>query len=158
MRPVDWEAVKKIYLQGISTGNATFQQQAPSWEEWDHGHLNSCRLLARVDGHVAGWAAISPVSNRCVYAGVAEVSVYVSQNYAGKGIGTKLLSILIEESEQNHIWTLQSGIFPENIPSLKLHQKLGFRKVGRREKIGRMNGVWRDVILMERRSIQIGLN
>lgn len=148
----DWEQVREIYLEGIATGNATFQKEAPSWEDWDNGHIKECRIVARLDNKVLGWASLSPVSSRCIYAGVAEVSVYVSQNSRGKGIGSKLLNSLIELSEQNGYWTLESGIFPENIASLKLHIKSGFREVGRRERIGKMDGVWRDTILLERRS------
>lgn len=152
----DWEEVRAIYLEGIATGHATFQKEAPSWEEWDLGHNAECRIVARLDGSVVGWAAVSSVSSRSVYAGVGEVSVYVSQKYNGKGIGSLLLRSLIEKSEQSGFWTLQSSIFPENIGSLKLHINHGFREVGRRERIGKMDGVWRDTILLERRSIIAG--
>lgn len=148
----DWPAVRAIYLEGIATGNATFESAAPEWERWDGGYLQCCRLVARVRGDVAGWAALSPISSRAVYAGVAEVSVYVSAGARGSGIGMALLSRLIEESEAAGIWTLQAGIFPENRASVELHQKAGFRIVGTRERIGRMDGRWRDVLLMERRS------
>lgn len=148
----DWEDVRRIYLEGIRTGNATFQQDAPSWEEWDQGHVPECRWVARTQGTVIGWAALSPTSNRCVYAGVAEVSVYVSEHHRGSGVGRHLLKRIIEDSEEYGYWTLQSGIFPENKASLELHRKFGFREVGRRERIGQMNGVWRDVLLLERRS------
>lgn len=158
MLSIDWDQVKEIYLEGIATGNATFQKEAPSWEEWDNGHILDCRIVARSNGKVLGWAALSPVSSRCVYSGVAEVSVYVSQNNEGKGIGSLLLKSLIEISEQKGFWTLQSGIFPENVSSLKLHYKSGFREVGRRERIGKMDGVWRDTILLERRSNEVGVN
>jgi L-amino acid N-acyltransferase YncA len=158
MLPDDWEQVREIYLEGIATGNATYQKEAPSWETWDNGHILECRIVARLDGKVLGWAALSPVSSRCVYSGVAEVSIYVSQSSKGKGIGSKLLKTLIEISEQNGYWTLQSGIFPENVSSLKLHIKSGFRKVGRRERIGKMDGAWRDTILLERRSNIVGIN
>jgi L-amino acid N-acyltransferase YncA len=154
----DWEQVREIYQEGIATGNATFQKEPPTWEDWDRGHILECRLVARLDGKVLGWAALSPVSSRCVYVGVAEVSIYVGQNSKGKGIGSKLLKSLIELSEQNGYWTLQAGIFPENISSLKLHSKFGFRKVGRRERIGKMDEVWRDTILLERRSNAVGMN
>ncbi|MCP3028493.1 GNAT family N-acetyltransferase [Halobacillus sp. A5] len=154
----DWEQVREIYQQGIDTGDATFEKKTPSWEEWDASHTKQCRIAARMGEKVAGWAALSPVSNRCVYAGVAEVSVYVRQNYKGKGIGHSLLEALIEQSELNGFWTLQAGLFPENIPSLKLHYKCGFREVGRRERIGEMNGVWRDTVLLERRSSKAGVN
>lgn len=156
MLPEDWEQVRKIYLEGIATGKATFQKEAPTWEEWDNGHLKECRLVARKNGGVIGWAALSPVSSRCVYAGVAEVSVYVSQDNSGQGIGSALLQALIELSEQKGLWTLQSGIFPENVPSIKLHLKHGFREVGRRERIGKLDGVWRDTVLLERRSRVVG--
>ncbi|MBT2642836.1 N-acetyltransferase [Bacillus sp. ISL-41] len=152
MRSVDWEEVRAIYLEGIATGHATFQKEAPSWEEWDSGHDAECRIVARVDRDVVGWAALSPVSSRSVYAGVGEVSVYVGQRYNGKGIGGLLLKSLIELSEQNGFWTLQSSIFPENEGSIKLHKNHGFREVGRRERIGKLDGIWRDTILLERRS------
>lgn len=154
----DWEQVREIYLEGIATGNATFQKEAPSWETWDKGHISDCRIVARLDGKILGWGALSPVSSRCVYSGVAEVSIYVGQNSRGKGIGSKLLNSLIKISEQNGYWTLQSGIFPENVSSLKLHVKYGFREVGKRERIGKLDGVWRDTILLERRSVIVGIN
>ncbi|XZF13447.1 N-acetyltransferase family protein [Chitinophagaceae bacterium MMS25-I14] len=150
--PNDWEAVKEIYLLGIRTGNATFQTEAPEWADWDKGHLKFGRLIATLDNKIVGWCALSPVSSRCVYAGVAEVSVYVHTDHLKKGIGSKLLDALIKESELNGIWTLQAGIFPENQGSLAVHTKAGFRIVGYREKIGQMNGAWRDTILLERRS------
>lgn len=152
MQPEHWDAVKKIYEEGIATGNATFQDKAPAQEEWDSSHLKSCRLVAVDDEDVIGWAALTPVSGRCVYAGVAEVSVYVGEGGRGKGIGKKLLAALIRESEREGIWTLQAGIFPENLSSIALHEKSGFRMIGRRERIGKMHGVWRDTILLERRS------
>lgn len=152
MLPGDWEHVSSIYKQGIDTGNATFQQTIPTWEEWDKSHLSFCRIVACFNEEILGWAALSKVSDRCVYGGVAEVSVYVSTSYAGKKIGTHLMQALITESEPKGIWTLQAGIFPENIASLKLHENTGFRIVGRREKIGKMNNTWRDTLLLERRS------
>jgi L-amino acid N-acyltransferase YncA len=152
MRDDDWQAVAEIYKQGIDTGNATFQQEIPAWEEWDKSHLKICRFIAEFNDEVVGWAALTPVSGRCVYAGVAEVSVYVSASYRGNKIGQQLLDKLIKASEQNGLWTLQAGIFAENIASIKIHEELGFRKVGYREKIGKMNGVWRDTLLFERRS------
>ncbi|WP_035179345.1 GNAT family N-acetyltransferase [Alkalihalobacterium bogoriense] len=158
MKREDWNLVKKIYNEGIATGNATFQTEAPSWEEWDDSHLSECRIVAKLGEEVVGWAALSPVSSRCVYAGVAEVSVYVSQTKAGKGIGSQLLDCLIKQSEENGYWTLQAGIFPENLGSLQLHKKLGFREIGRREKVGKMAGIWRDVLLLERRSQNVGVN
>lgn len=154
--PEHWPAVKAIYEAGLSTGNASFQTSAPSREEWDRGHLGHSRLVA-VDGDiVTGWAALTPVSGRCVYAGVAEVSVYISPDYRGQGVGKNLLGALITESEQNGIWTLQAGIFPENTASIRLHEGAGFRQVGYREKIGKMGSRWRDTILLERRSKIVG--
>ena len=155
--PEDWEAVKQIYEEGIATGQATFQQEAPEWDEWNNDHLKHSRIVARENGEVLGWAALTPVSGRCVYAGVGEVSVYVSAKARGKGLGKQLLQKLIEESEANNIWTLQAGIFPENVASIKIHEDRGFRVLGTRERIGQMNGVWRDTILMERRSKTIGV-
>ena len=157
MTPADWDDVRAIYLEGIATGNATFEKSAPDWERWDAGHLQSCRLLARAAGEVLGWAALSPVSSRCVYAGVAEVSVYVSERARGQGIGLLLLSELVADSERHGIWTLQAGIFPENQASIALHQRAGFRMVGVRERLGSMDGRWRDVVLMERRSAITGV-
>ena len=157
LRPGDWEEVKAIYLEGIATGNATFETAAPSWEQWDAGHLRFARLVARLERNLIAWAALSPVSQRCVYSGVAEVSVYVSASSRRSGIGRKLLQSLIDESEQNGIWTLQAGMFPENTGSLALHQSCGFCEVGRRRRIGKMNGIWRDTILLERRSPIVGV-
>ncbi len=153
----DWKNVSEIYGQGIETGNATFQQEIPTYTYWDNGHLKNCRIVAIKDNEVAGWAALTPVSGRCVYAGVAEVSVYVAYKNRGHKIGHKLLEKLIIESENEKLWTLQAGIFPENIASLKIHEALGFRKIGHRERIGQMNGIWRDTILLERRSKLIGI-
>ncbi len=152
MNAADWPMVAQIYKEGIETGIATFEQNIPYWEQWDQNHIKSCRLVARYDGHILGWAALSPVSSRCVYGGVAEVSVYVANNARGKKIGEQLLSELIAESEKQGYWTLQSGIFPENTASIGLHRKCGFRKIGYRERIGQLNGVWKDNILMEKRS------
>lgn len=152
MQPADWPTVRAIYLEGIATGNATFEQSAPEWETWDAGHLRVPRLVARSDGEMLGWAALSAVSGRCVYAGVAEVSIYIAGQARGRGVGTQLLARLIEVSEAEGIWTLQAGIFPENSASIALHQRAGFRIVGTRERLGQMNGRWRDVALMERRS------
>ena len=153
----DWEKVCEIYTQGIETKNATFQVKAPNWQDWNNSHLNTCRIIAELSGEIVGWSALSPISSRCVYGGVAEVSVYVSNEYSGQKVGTKLLEKLIEESEKNGIWTLQAGIFPENEASLKIHTNLGFRTVGYREKVGKMNGIWRDTILLERRSTKVGI-
>jgi L-amino acid N-acyltransferase YncA len=157
MLAANWENVKRIYEEGIATGNATFQTSAPSWEEWDSSHLQSCRLIAVDNDEVIGWAALTPVSERCVYAGVAEVSVYVAGEARGRGVGKKLLECLIKESEKNNLWTLQAGIFPENTGSIKIHEACGFRLIGRREKIGKMNDKWRDTILLERRSAIVGV-
>jgi phosphinothricin acetyltransferase len=153
----DWRAVRAIYESGIATGHATFQTEAPSWENWDRTHLSSCRLVARDDSrNVIGWAALSPVSARPVYAGVAEVSVYVAEDARGMGIGRRLLEALIAASEADGRWTLQAGIFPENAASLRIHESCGFRVVGRRERIGAHHGIWRDVLLLERRSRVVG--
>jgi L-amino acid N-acyltransferase YncA len=152
-----YSAITKIYLQGIATGFATFQTSAPSWEEWDKAHLKTCRILAKKDNEIIGWAALTQVSSRCVYEGVAEVSIYIEQEFRGKGIGKFLLSALIKQSEENGLWTLQSGIFAENIGSIALHEKCGFRKIGYREKIAKLNNVWKDNIIMERRSKTVGL-
>lgn len=157
MSPQHWEDVRKIYEEGIATGQATFQQSAPGFDEWNNDHLQHSRLVALENGQVAGWAALTAVSGRCVYAGVAEVSVYVSTLYRGKGMGNALLQALISESEKNAIWTLQAGIFPENKSSIKIHEANGFRLVGRRERIGQMNGTWRDTLLFERRSTLTGI-
>ncbi|UKJ07640.1 GNAT family N-acetyltransferase [Solitalea lacus] len=157
MQPEHWEAVKAIYEEGIATDNATFQLSAPDWAEWDQSHLKHCRLVIIEDNIVMGWAALTQVSDRCVYAGVAEVSVYVAEKYRGNGIGALLLNELVAESEKNGIWTLQAGIFPENKGSLALHQKFDFRLVGKRERIGKMNGKWRDTLLLERRSTKVGI-
>ncbi len=155
MQGTDWEAVKAIYLEGITTENATFQTCAPDWGTWDKSHLSSCRLVAERDKTILGWAMLSPISSRCVYAGVAEVSVYVAKKAQGKGLGCALLTQLVHDSEVNGLWTLEAGIFPENIASLNLHKCCGFREVGLREKLGKLNGKWRDVLLLERRSAAI---
>ena len=157
MAPGDWDQVKSIYLDGIATGQATFETSAPDWEQWEAAHLPFARLVARHGYDISGWAAISRVSQRPVYSGVAEVSVYVSGSHRGAGLGRMLLDALIEEAERNGIWTLQASIFPENTSSLALHRSCGFREVGRRTRIGKMNGVWRDTILLERRSARVGV-
>ena len=157
MKPEHWPQVKAIYEDGIKTGNATFETSAPEWETWDQAHLQQCRLVAVENDSVLGWAALVPVSGRCVYAGVGEVSVYVSTDARGKGLGKQLLQKLIEESEINNLWTLQAGIFPENIASIKIHEACGFRTIGKRERIGKMNNVWRDTLLLERRSDKVGI-
>ena len=156
MSPFDWAAVKAIYLEGIATGHATFEVDAPSWEVWDDAHLRFARLVGR-DGHkISGWAALSPVSRRKAYAGLAEVSVYVAADDRNAGVGRALLEALIAESEKNGIWMLQAVVFPENAATIALHLRCGFREVGRRERIGKLNGEWRDTILLERRSPLIG--
>lgn len=147
-----WPQVEAIYKEGIATGNATFATDAPTWEAWDGGRMRACRLVARRGDHVLGWAALSPTSDRCVYAGVAEVSVYVATSASGQGVGKRLLRALVVASEREGLWTLQAGIFPENAPSIAIHRACGFREVGRRERLGRMGERWRDVILFERRS------
>jgi len=152
MRVSDWEQVRAIYLEGIRSGHSTFETDAPSWEKWDEGHLDIGRLVMRDGETILGWAALSPVSKRHVYRGVAEVTVYVSENAQGQGIGRALLEALIDESEKNGIWMLQASIFPENVASVQLHLRCGFREVGRRERIAMLNGVWRDTLLFERRS------
>jgi L-amino acid N-acyltransferase YncA len=152
MQPEDWQAVRKIYLEGIATGNATFETEAPEWEAWDSKHLAICRLIAREANQVFGWAALVPYSSRSAYAGVAEVSIYIAKAARGLGVGTALLNTLISESEAAGFWTLQAGIFEENTASRILHRNCGFREVGYRERIGQLHGVWRNVILLERRS------
>ncbi|MFH6943422.1 GNAT family N-acetyltransferase [Flavobacterium sp.] len=148
----DWQQVRLIYEKGINTGNATFQTTTPTWEDWNNSHLATCRIVAESDDLLTGWAALTPVSSRCVYAGVAEVSVYVDTEHSGNGIGLALLNELVHLSEAEGIWTLQAGIFPENAASLRIHEKAGFRILGIREKIGKQNGIWRDTVLLERRS------
>jgi phosphinothricin acetyltransferase len=152
MRPKDWPRVASIYEAGIATGDATFETEAPPWDSWDRDHLAQPRLVASRKGVVVGWAALSPVSDRCVYQGVAEVSVYVDPRAIGQGVGRAVLRALVEASESAGIWTLQTGIFPENTASLALHQGCGFRIVGWRERIGQMGDRWRDVVFLERRS------
>ena len=150
--------VQRIYNDGIFTKNATFQTEAPEWDKWDQSHRKDCRLIAKIGDQVAGWAALSNVSNRPVYAGVAEVSIYIDSVFRGMGIGNQLMKQLIVASEQCGIWTLQAGIFPENSASLKLHLKNGFRIMGVREKIGKMDSTWRDVTQLERRSRVVGID
>jgi phosphinothricin acetyltransferase len=151
LRSLDWPEVAQIYEDGIATGVASFETAAPSWEAWDAAH-SDIRVVAELDGRVAGWCALSPVSDRCCYRGVAEESVYVASWAQGRGVGRALLEHVIEESEAEGIWTLQAGVFPENKPSLRLHLGCGFRLVGVRERLGEAGGVWRDVLLLERRS------
>lgn len=157
MQPEHWDQVKKIYEQGIATGNATFQTEAPTWKEWNEAHLAKGRLVAIDHNDIIGWAALTPVSGRCVYAGVAEVSVYVSEKARGKGIGKKLLAELVSRSETDGFWTLQAGVLRENESSIKIHLDCGFHLVGVREKLGQLKGVWRDVVLLERRSMVVGV-
>lgn len=152
-----YSQVVEIYLQGISTGIATFQTQAADWADWNRSHLHHCRIGAFEGDILIGWAALSPVSGRPVYAGVAEVSIYIAEDFRGRGVGKKLLLKLIEESESAGIWTLQSGIFSENKASIKLHQQCGFRIVGCRERIGKRDGQWKDNLLLERRSNIVGI-
>lgn len=152
MRPDDWPAVRAIYQAGIATGDATFETAAPGWDAWDAGHLAGHRLVATLGGRVVGWAALSPVSERCAYAGVAEASVYVATAAGGQGVGRALLERLVGGAEAAGIWTVQAGIFPENTASLALHRRCGFRTVGVRERLGKLDGRWRDVVLLERRS------
>jgi L-amino acid N-acyltransferase YncA len=152
LRADHWDAVARIYADGIATGHATFETEVPSWERWDAAHLADHRLVALSEHEVVGWAALSPVSDRCVYGGVAEESVYVAADARGRGVGRALLEALIERSEAAGIWTIQTGIFPENEASVRLHERVGFRIVGVRERLGQHTGVWRDVLLLERRS------
>ncbi len=152
----DWPQVRAIYLEGLATGQATFQTTAPDWPEWDAGHLAQCRLVARAGAQVLGWAALSPTAKRECYAGVADVSVYVATAARGKGVGNALLAALVEESERQGIWTLFSAVFPENAASLRLHLRYGFREIGRRERIAQLHGVWRDTVILERRSRLVG--
>ncbi|KAB3531615.1 N-acetyltransferase [Alkaliphilus pronyensis] len=152
-----WEEVAKIYKEGIETETATFQTDIPSWGEWDNSHIKQCRMVALLEGNVVGWVALSPISSRCVYRGVAEVSIYVSMNYQNRKIGTKLLKELNVQSEQYGFWTLQSSVFEQNVQSLVMHRNCGFRVVGTREKIGKTStGIWRNVVLLERRSAIVG--
>ena len=157
MKPGDWEDVRRIYAEGIATGNATMETEPPPREAWDSAHRKDCRLVARGPDGTLGWAALSPVSERCAYGGVAEVSVYVAAAARGRGVGRTLLEELVRASEEARIWTLQAGIFPENTASLAIHQACGFRVVGVREKFGRLAGAWRDVALLERRSARVGV-
>lgn len=155
MTPDDWAQVAEIYRQGIETGNATFETMVPSWETWDSAHIKNCRIVALTGNEVIGWAALVPVSSRKVYAGVGEVSIYIANDFKGQKVGSGLLKVLIEESEAAGFWTLQAVIFPENAPSVMLHQNNGFRIVGYRERIGQMRGTWRDTLLLERRSSKL---
>ena len=156
LRPGDWPEVARIFREGIATGNATFETAVPSWAAWDTAHVADHRLVAERNGLVVGWIALVPVSPRECYAGVAEVSAYVGERARGKGVGAELLAALVESSEPAGIWTLETGVFPENETSLRLLQRFGFRIVGTRERIGRLRGIWRDVVFLERRSEVVG--
>ncbi|WP_010098329.1 GNAT family N-acetyltransferase [Ornithinibacillus scapharcae] len=158
MDPFDWDQVEAIYVEGIQTGNATFDIAPPMWKDWDRGHLRHCRLVARENNQVVGWAALSQSVHKEAYSGVAEVSIYISQDVAGKGVGTMLLEELIRSSEEHGFWTLQALIFPENKASLQLHTKLGFEVVGTRKRVGKLHGQWRDVVFLERRSTIVGVD
>jgi phosphinothricin acetyltransferase len=158
MQPADWDQVSQIYTEGIATGFATFETITPTFNHWDNAHVAQCRFVAEENGEILGWVALSPVSSRCVYGGVAEVSVYISAKNRGKGVGKNLMEHLILESEKAGYWTLQSGIFPENLGSIKLHEKVGFRYIGKRERVGKIHGVWKDNLLFEKRSSVIGID
>lgn len=158
MQPADWDSVARIYAVGIAKGYATFEKSIPTFQAWDNAHLRACRMVVADNDKIIGWAALSPVSSRCVYGGVAEVSVYVAKEHFGKGVGKILMQHLISESEKIGIWTLQSGIFPENEASIALHKKVGFRYIGKRERIGQLDGVWKDNLLFERRSKTVGID
>lgn len=159
MKSSDWEQVKNIYMEGIETGIATFQTGVPAFENWNIGHLDSCRLVARSEDNILGWAALSPTSSRSCYSGVVEVSLYIDKKYRGQGIGTSLLNEIIRQSEENGIWTLYCSIIRENAASIAMCKKCGFREIGIREKIAKMsNGIWHDTVLMERRSKVAGIN
>jgi phosphinothricin acetyltransferase len=153
-----WREVRAVYLEGLATGDATFETEAPEWERWDASHMSCCRLVALTEGRVAGWAALSRVSAREVYEGVAEVSVYVGEGLRGRGVGRALLETLVRESETEGVWTLQASVFPENAASVALHLSCGFREVGRRVRVGRLAGRWRDTLLLERRSPSVGVD
>jgi len=157
LQPSDWPEVERIYREGIRSGNATFETETPGWEIWNSRHHSHSRLVAREEGKILGWAALSPVSARRVYAGVAEVSIYVADTARGRGVGNTLMAALIETSEANGIWTLQASIFPENAASIRLHERYGFRQLGRRERIAQLDGKWRDTIILERRSRKVGV-
>ncbi len=154
----DWPSVKSIYEEGIATGNATLETSVPDWDKWDAAHIKTCRYVARDFQTVTGWAALTPVSGRCVYAGVAEISVYIDGKFRGRGIGKALLNEVIQSSEAEGIWTIQAGILKENTASIELHKKCGFKILGVRERLGKLNGIWRDIVLMERRSSVAGVD
>jgi phosphinothricin acetyltransferase len=152
MAAADWPDVSRIYAEGMATRNATFETDLPSWEKWDASHLATCRLVARENGVIVGWAALSPISSRYAYRGVCEVSVYVADSVRGKGVGRRLLESLVDTSEQDGRWMLQASVFPENEASVALHTACGFRVLGRRERVAQLDGVWRDTLILERRS------
>lgn len=155
----DWPAVAEIYRQGIESGNATFETEVPEWESWDAARHPDCRIVAELDGEVAGYAGLSPVSSRCVYGGVCEVMIYIAESARGKGVGGKLLRHLVAGTEALGIWTLQAGIFPENKASIRIFGKAGFKILGTHERLGRFHdGRWRDVVMMERRSEVVGVD
>ncbi|MEX0288786.1 MAG: N-acetyltransferase family protein [Flavobacteriaceae bacterium] len=158
MTAADWPSVLAIYQEGIDTGFATFEKELPSYEAWDGNHLDTCRIVAEKEGQLIGWAALSPVSSRCVYGGVAEVSVYVGGSARGLGIGKLLMKELISLSEKEGLWTLQSGIFPENEASIRLHEQVGFRRIGYRERVGKLDGIWKDNVIFEKRSSIVGID
>ncbi|MGZ5255312.1 MAG: N-acetyltransferase family protein [Flavitalea sp.] len=156
--PEHWDAVSSIYEKGIATGNATFQTAAPlSWNEWDKSHLDHSRFIARINDTIVGWVALSPTSSRECYKGVCELSIYVDPDFSGNGIGSSLLDTVIQSSEENGIWTICSSTFPENKASISLQKKFAFREIGYREKIARQNGIWRNTVLLERRSNKVGV-
>ncbi len=158
MKPEDWALVARIYEEGITTGMATLETSVPTYEVWNANHLLHCRFVAIKNNELLGWVALSPVSGRCVYGGVAEVSIYIGQKSRGMGVGQQLLKHLIEQSEKEGFWTLQSGIFPENLASIKLHEKMGFRHIGKRERIAKLHNKWKDNLLFERRSLVVGID
>ena len=155
LRPEHWPGVVRVYEEGIATRNATFEIEAPSWDAWDSSHLPEHRLVALRDGEVVGWAAVGPVSDRCCYGGVVENTVYVAETARGQGVGQRLLEELIASTEAAGIWTIEAGMFPENEGSIRLHERVGFEIVGRRKRLGKLDGVWRDVLLLERRSPRV---
>jgi phosphinothricin acetyltransferase len=150
--PEHWPGVARVFAEGIATGNATFETEVPSWGQWDSSHLPEHRFVALCGGIVLGWVAVRPVSDRCVYAGVVENSIYIGAQARGRGVGRLLLARMVDSTEAARIWTIQTGIFPENEASLRLHERVGFQVVGRRRRLGKLRGVWRDVLLLERRS------
>ena len=158
MLPSDWNRVREIFNEGIQTANATFRTEAPTWDEWDKDHLTNCRFVAKRSGEVVGWVALTPFSTMRAFSGVVEVSIYIASSAAGMGVGSRLLHHVINASEEHNIWTIQAMIFPENSASIHLHKKFGFEEVGTRKQIGKLNGVWRDVALLERRSAHVSFH